>query len=178
MAEVHGSINSVNLPAHICWFVNPPQPLCCSACVLHVGLVRATSLLVFLSFLPADEWPGKALGQFSSLPPKASLPFHFPSVPSQFVKTYKPSFSLFYFFFSLFSPGLSGGLVQMASQGPFHHQGFHSALPLVLFLPLLSLQGAPLGHPVSFMELSALEGGKSEKSNFIILHKNDEISSK
>lgn len=96
MAEVHGSINSVNLPAHICWFVNPPQPLCCSACVLHVGLVRATSLLVFLSFLPADEWPGKALGQFSSLPPKASLPFHFPSVPSQFVKTYKPSFSIFF----------------------------------------------------------------------------------
>lgn len=138
---MHGYINNVNLPTHICWFDNPPQPVCCVCVLLHVELGRATFLLV--SFLPADEWQ------------LWDSPFCFP-------RHLCHSSHLSPFFFSLFSPGLSGGLGQMDSQGPFQHPGFRSALPLVLFLPPLSLW-VPRGHLVSFMELSALEGGSQKK---------------
>lgn len=173
MAEVHGYINSVNLPAHICWFDNPPQPVCCYLCALHVELVGATSLLVFVSFLPADEWPGKALSQFS-LPAEASLTFHFPSMPSQFVKTYKPSFSVFLLpFFPLV-------WVEAWARWPLKVPS-NIKDSIVLFLLFSFCLSSHWEHLVG--TLSALWScqhweGKSEESIFIILHTNDEIPSK
>lgn len=120
----------------------------CYVCVLHVELGRATFPLV--SFLPADEWQ------------------LWDSSPLCFPRHLCHSSHLSPFFFSLFSPDLSGGLGQMASQDLFQHPGFHSALPLVLLLPLLSLW-VPHGHLVSFMELSALEG-KSQKKVFSLFY--------
>lgn len=135
--------------------------MCCYICVLHVELVRATASLASCPFCQLMSDLIKLWDSSPLCHPRHFCQFFFFLCLLSLLKL---TSHLSPFFPPFFSPGLGGGLSQVASQGPLQHEGFHSALPLVLFLPLLSLQGAPHGHLVSFMELSALEGGCQKKA--------------